>query len=57
VDLLNHRVRVVKMARSDRTAYRLLKYARRGFWPYPGTVKTVYGAWLSDLLGRKRRGG
>lgn len=52
-DFLDHRVRVVRMARPHRTAFRLLKYARRGFRPYLGTVKTVYGAWLAEALGRK----
>jgi hypothetical protein len=52
-DLLQRRVRVVKMARPPRTAQRLLKYAARGFWPYPSTVGTVYGAWFSEVLGQR----
>lgn len=56
-DLLDHRVRVVRMVWPHRTAFRLLKYARRGFRPYPRTVRSVYGAWLARLLGRRWEGG
>jgi len=46
-DLLRNRYRHTDMAWPDNTLRRMFKYARRGFWPYPGTALSVTSAGLA----------
>ncbi len=46
-DLLRNRYRQCHMTWPDATFKRMFKYARRGFWPYPGTALVVTCAALA----------
>lgn len=48
-DLLQNRFRVGDSRWPDDTFRRMFKYARRGFWPYPGTVLRVSSTALARL--------